>query len=394
MDSSAPKVCFPFVGRILGGCHFSVLPLIKELDPRRYRAQVLMQELDGPIYDFFRDNGVEIIPAPPTPQLKAGDSVDFIRAAALLASAPRLARYLRESGVDIVHSNDGRTNATWALPAKLAGAKLLWHNRGNPNAAGLRFVAPFLADRVVSVSAFASPRPGLISAAAKNDVIFSPFDTNVSEDRAAARAALLADLGAPASTAFVGYFGALVDRKRPLLFVDAIAAARKLAPEKNITGVMFGQPRDGDDEPVRARIAEHGLGDAVRLMGFRSPGSRWIAACDILMVPAFGEPLGRTLVEAMLVGTPVVATRSGGNPEAITDGETGRIVPAEDAGALAAAIAETLKDPEKTRAMTRTAAADARARFGMRRHVEAIMDIYDELIGAPSALAAAPAGNM
>src|SRR3546814_2769463 len=43
-------------------------------------------------------------------------------------------RFLRSKNVAIVHSNDGRTHATWALPARLAGAKLLWHHRGNPGA--------------------------------------------------------------------------------------------------------------------------------------------------------------------------------------------------------------------------------------------------------------------
>lgn len=384
---SVPKVCFPFVGRILGGCHFSVLPLIKGLDPARYQAQVLMQDLDGPIYDFFRDNGVEIAPAPPTPQLLPGKSVDAVRQVALVAAAPRLARSLRDSGIDIVHLNDGRTNATWALPAKLSGAKLVWHNRGNPNAAGLRYLAPFVADRVISVSAFASPKPGLLSAAPRNEVIFSPFNTDVHEDRAAARAALLADLGADPATKFVGYFGALVDRKRPLLFVDTIAAMRKAAPERAIVGVMFGQPRAGDDDPVRARIAELGLGDGVKLMGFRSPGSRWIAACDILLVPAFEEPLGRTLVEAMLVGTPVVATRSGGNTEAIEDGVTGWTAPAENAEALARAALQVFDAPDKAALIARRAAIDARARFGERRHLDAVMQIYDAL------LAARPAGR-
>ncbi|MDZ7627732.1 MAG: glycosyltransferase family 4 protein [Parvularculaceae bacterium] len=379
---SVPKVCFPFVGQILGGCHFSVLPLIKGLDPARFQAQVLMQDLVGPIYDFFRDNGVEIVPAPPTPQLVPGKAVDAARQAALIAAAPRLARALRENGVDIVHLNDGRTNATWALPAKLSGARLVWHNRGNPNAAGLRFLAPFVADRVISVSAFASPKPGLLSAAARNEVVFSPFDTDVHEDRDAARGALIADLGAVPATKFVGYFGAFVERKRPLLFVDTIAAMRKAAPDKTIVGVMFGQPRAGDDDPVRKRIAEHGLGDSVKLMGFRSPGSRWIAACDLLLVPAFEEPLGRTLVEAMLVGTPVVATRSGGNTEAIEDGVTGWTAPAENAEALARAALHVFTAPDLAASVVRQAAKDARARFGERRHLDAVMAIYDELLTA------------
>jgi glycosyltransferase involved in cell wall biosynthesis len=70
----------------------------------------------------------------------------------------------------------------------------------------------------------------------------------------------------------------------------------------------------------------------VKLMGYRSPGPFWIAACDQLVVPAVGEPFGRTLVEAMLVGTPVVAARSGGNMEALEGGMGLLVEPDDGAG--------------------------------------------------------------
>ena len=62
------------------------------------------------------------------------------------------------------------------------------------------------------------------------------------------------------------------------------------------------------------------------------------------MVPAIDEPFGRTLIEAMLIGTPVVATASGGNVEAIRDGRNGLLVPPEDAEALAIACRSLLSD--------------------------------------------------
>jgi glycosyltransferase involved in cell wall biosynthesis len=384
LTKNVPRVCFPFVGRDLGGSHVSALPLMRGLDATRYEACVLLQYLEGPIFEFFRDNGIEAFQAPKTPALVRGGPVGLLRFFALTAVSPRLARRLKEDAIDIVHCNDGRTSATWALAAKLAGAKLVWHNRGNPNALGLRFAAPLLADKVVSVSRFASPRPGPFSAAAKNDVVFSPFDTAVREDRSAARGALLSELDADPATTFIGYFGALVERKRPLLFVDAIAELRTLAPNRKIVGVMFGSPRDREDEAVRTRIAERGVAENVKLMGFRAPGSYWIAACDILLAPAVGEPLGRTLVEAMLVGTPVVAADSGGNPEAIRHGETGWLAPPEDAAALAGVVLQALDAPDAAARIARKACADARARFGEQRHIDAIMQIYDRLLGAPA----------
>lgn len=390
MGEFAPRVCFPFVGRDVGGSHFSSLGLIRGIDRRRYEPLVLLQHLDGPVYEFFKDHGVPAAPAPASPVLRRGAPIGVGSKAALLASAPRLAQRLREDSFALVHCNDGRTSATWALAGKLAGVKVVWHNRGNPGAAGLRFVAPFLADAVVSVSRFASPRPGLISAAAKNTVIFSPFDTDVAEDRDSARSTLVEELRIDPRSSIIGYFGALVARKRPLLFVDALAEIRKREPGLPIVGLMFGAARDGLDREVEKRAAECGVSDLIHQMGFRSPGSRWIAACDFLLSPGVGEPLGRTLVEAMLVGTPVIAADSGGNPEALRPGETGVLTPPENAGALADAVLTLIKNQSLSTRIAAAARADALARFGADRHVEAIMRLYDDLLSAKAARRGAP----
>src|SRR3546814_12728169 len=89
---------------------------------------------------------------------------------------------------------------------------------------------------------------------------------------------------------------------------------------------MFGAALDNRTQSaLEKKVQMLKLGEHVRFMGWRTPGVRWIAACDMLMVPAIDEPFGRTLIEAMLVGTPIVATRSGGNIEALRDGDIGQI---------------------------------------------------------------------
>src|SRR3546814_1274333 len=115
-----------------------------------------------------------------------------------------------------------------------------------------------------------------------------------------------------------------------------VARLAEMSP-RPVMGLMFGEARvPAMDIALRRRIAEKGVEDRVKPMGYRTPGPFWIAACDRLVVPAVGEPFGRTLVEAMLVGTPIVAARSGGNIEAL-EGGIGLLVEPDDAGALARA---------------------------------------------------------
>lgn len=387
-------VCFPFVGNLVGGSHVSAAGLIRALDRSRFRPLVLLQHGQGAIADLLASSGIASAVAPATPELEHGRPVAPATALRLVAAAPRLARFLRRSGIAIVHCNDGRTLATWALPARLAGARLLWHHRGSPDAAGLRLVAPVLADRVVAVSNFASPRPGRYSAAARTRVIHSPFDTDAVHDRRAARAAVAALLpDAPPDAPIVAFSGALIDRKRPLLFVDAIAAIVRASSGANVQGVLLGEAFGGIAERIRARAAALGIGRRIHLLGFRTPGPFWLAGCDLLMVPAIDEPFGRTLIEAMLVGTPVVATASGGNVEAIDHGRTGLLVPPEDAGALGAACLALLGDPARRRTIAMTAHAEARLRYGEAAHAADVMALYAEMIGRRSPPGDAGAGR-
>ncbi|MBC9031177.1 glycosyltransferase family 4 protein [Sphingomonas sp. JC676] len=372
------KICFPFCGDLVGGSHISVLGLLRNLDRRRFDPVVLVEAPEGEIARLMRGADVDIATAGPLPALRHGERAGLRHAIGIARASGALARLLRERAIDIVHSNDGRTHAIWALPAKLAGAKLVWHHRGAPDARGLRFVAPRIADAVVSVSGFALGKAGMRSRRAR--VIHSPFDTDVRVDREALHAALLDELGCSEGTRLIGFFGVLISRKRPLLFVEAIAALRRRAPDLPVRGLVFGTPLEIDEAMVRAHAERHGVADAIQLMGFRYPGADWIAACDLLMVPAVDEPFGRTLIESMLVGTPIVATRSGGNIEALQDGRLGTLVAPEDPNALAAGALELLRDENRSSALAAAARTHASSHFGEDRHAEAVMALYDELV--------------
>jgi glycosyltransferase involved in cell wall biosynthesis len=376
-DGRRLRLCFPFSGDTVGGSHISVKGLLSRLDPDRYQVVVVPEVPAGRISRLFADH--EQLHDPGSTDLfvpgEAFNARKFART--MLGLWPRV-RFLRRHRIDIVHVNDGRTNANWALAARLAGAKLVWHHRGDPDALGLRFLAPLLANQVLAVSSFALPAPGRWSARNKAAVVHSPFDTQVRVDRAKAREELVRELEVSPDTMILGFFGSFVPRKRPLLFVDMIAELRERL-DRPVIGVMFGEAvAPAMDLDLRRRIDHKRLRDRVKLMGYRTPGSIWIAACDQLVVPAVREPFGRTLVEAMLVGTPIVAARSGGNIEALR-GDIGVLVAPDDAVALAEGCMGLIRDPVAAAAMARRAQADARLRFSDAAHSRSVAEIYERL---------------
>jgi glycosyltransferase involved in cell wall biosynthesis len=373
------RICFPFSGDIIGGSHLSVLGLLCRLDRTRFDPLVVTQYPRGKLSQLFSDHGLPVWTPFDWPEVPPNRRVGLNAIKAALARAGPQITFLRRQGIDIVHTNDGRTHVSWAFAAKLAGAKLLWHHRGHPDARGLRFAAPFLADRVLAVSEFALPRKGLISAARKAQVVHSPFDTELLIDRSIARQILLDELDVPPETLLIAFSGSFIDRKRPLQFIEVIRRMRESAPDRPICGVMFGNADEPEmDNLMQAQIAKDDLAGVVRLMDWRSPGAFWIAASDLLIVPAIDEPFGRTLIEAQLVGTPVVATRSGGNIEALKGGELGVLVEPEDPGVLAEAVLALSHDDRQN--LAERARHDARNRFGIDMHCHQVCAVYDRLL--------------
>lgn len=380
LPQSRVTICYPLAGDSLGGSHVSLLGLLGQLDEGKYRKLVVPEIPGGKLSWYF--SAFEQVPDPAAPResFAPGRKFGLLKAARTFSGLGRRMRFLREYAIDIVHTNDGRSHATWALAAKLAGVRLVWHHRGDPDARGLRYVAPWLADSIVTVSSFSLPR-SRFGAARSAKVIYSPFDVSITADRDVCRARMLEVLGCRPDTVICGFFGSFVERKRPLAFVDAIVQLRSIL-DSPVVGVMFGEAKHEHMKALlEQRIGSPDVAGSVKLMGYRTPGHEWIAACDMLLVPAVNEPLGRTLVEAMLVGTPVIAADSGGNPEALEQG-SGVLVPPDDPKAMAEAAKRLLDNPEAKIAMTGRAAVNAVRRFSENSHRAALEQVYSELVAA------------
>lgn len=382
-------VAFPFVGDDFGGSDISAAHLVAALDADKVKPIIMLHSNAGAFSKYLKDNNIDHIGLDGVPYLRPrhGNSIGGMVSAFLRYPGTmfKLVRFLRKHKVDIVHTNNGLIHTTWALPAVLSGAKLLWHHRGDPTAKGVNLVAPLLASHVVSVSKFAQPSAPLIPLKNRISVVHSPFNhPAVLPDRDECRLAVARELGLPKDTRFVGYFGALIDRKRPLRFVEAVHAFHTRHPEFPVVGLLFGPPEQYGirlDAEVRATAERLGISDRIKLMGFRLPVSPYMCCVDILMVPAVNEPFGRTLIEAMLLGTPVIATEHGGNPEAIKHGLTGFLVEPENPSAFVEPMEILLMNQTEWCRISETARSAALASYSVARHVNSIMNIYRQLAG-------------
>jgi glycosyltransferase involved in cell wall biosynthesis len=143
---------------------------------------------------------------------------------------------------------------------------------------------------------------------------------------------------------------------------DVLLRALALLP-----GAHLSLAGEGPERPALERLAaELGVAGRVAFLGWRQDAGALLAGCDIFVCPSRHEPLGNVVLEAWSAARPVVAAAAQGPVELIREGETGLLVPKEDAAALAAAIAGLVDNPGRAAAL----AAAGRAEFA-RDHAEA-----------------------
>lgn len=173
-----------------------------------------------------------------------------------------------------------------------------------------------------------------------------------------------------------------------------VLTASRLAPQKALH-VLLGAIAEIRPAPVLAVAgtgplqtklqelsADLGVEDRVRWLGFRDDVHDLIAAADVFCLSSTWEGVPLAAQEAMLLGTPVVATAVGGIPELIDDGVSGRLAPPGDPGALAAALHEVLDDPDLQRRYATAARAQIRQKFSTQRMLTTLSRTYEELAGA------------
>ncbi len=158
---------------------------------------------------------------------------------------------------------------------------------------------------------------------------------------AEARVAARARLGLAAGTLLIGSVGRLVGLKHHRLLLELMPALAASRPAVDL--VLVG------DGPLRAELEgladSLGVADRVHLIGARDDVAQLLPALDIFALPSLTEGLSIALLEACAAGLAIVATHVGGNPEIITDGTTGRLVPPDDRNAMRIVLAELLDDP-------------------------------------------------
>ncbi len=379
-----------------GGSAVSLFEATRRLDRERF-SPVVVLPAESPWVERFGAIGVPTrhvdadgprrerprVPGPVRRILRSlGDDAEI---------AVRLADLIRRERIDLVHHN----NNLAANRASIAAAILT----GRPQICHVRFFARYRTrvdrrlsqwvDRFVYISRAVERhcREALDLAADRGIVLDNVFDLSGPVD--ADRRAVRASLGIPADAPVVTSVGRLVAWKGQDVVLRAAAEASLRHPE--LRCVIVGGPNPDDASRAFAfglqRLAEAvGIGDRVVFAGHRDDADELMAASDVVVHSSTRpEPFGRTVVEAMASGTPVVASGAGGVLEIVQHPETGLLVPPGNPTAMADAISRLLAEPAMAAAMGQAASKAVRGRFGSAASVRALESLYANVMASRDA---------
>lgn len=309
-----------------------------------------------------------------------------------LAAVWRLSRCMRAAAPDLVHLHSGRAAWLGGLAACAAAVPAIVTRRmDRPVRAGwrTRLIYERIARRTAAISPAVADRltAGGVPPA-RIALIPSAVDASRLRPTRGA-AALRAAEGAAADDVVLLAMSSLVRRKGVDLLLAALAAlnARALHPRLWIAG-------DGPERAaLAARVDALALREQVRFLGRRDDVGDLLAACDVFVLPARQEGLGVAALEAMAAARPVVASAVGGLAEAVIDGRTGRLVPPDDPGRLADALAELVRDPALRAALGNAGPARIAERFGAEQMVTAYERLYREVLADARAAKRRPRSN-
>ena len=362
MRANPFKILYVDTERVWRGGQEQLFTLMLGIKQRRHQV-CLAAPADSPLSARAREKGIEIFPFRQRNELS-------------LRAVLKLRNFLRNRDFDIVYVNTPRAIVSGGLASKLCGVPLrICSRRVNfPLRSPLsRLKYNWLQERVVTVSV--SIRQTLIEGGVRPDliqVIYEGLDLDWIDTH---QGVSVVEAGQKLK---VGTVAHLSPEKGHHVLLEAAARIVSRFPE-----VIFVLVGKGELMPqLQETIRELDIEDHVIFTGFRCDSEALMKEFDIFCLPSLSEGLSSAILVAMASSLPVVATQVGGIPELVVDGETGLLVPSNDADQLAAALIKVLGSEGVRRRMGQAGRRRVEQNFTLQRKLDQTEQLYLTLLAS------------
>jgi glycosyltransferase involved in cell wall biosynthesis len=359
-------------GQTIGGGQKSLLLLLERLDRKKYNPFLICPS-EGDLIEKVERLGIE------TALIKTGSlkNPNFFSTAATVG---KFAGFIKKKDIDLIHTDAPRHTFYAGLAARLTKKPLVWHVRVSD--LERKFYDKFLfslATRVIAVSKAAGKRFERL--AVKKDkvtVVYNGIDLTEFGAQSYGNE-FKEEFEIESDCLLIGVSGQLLPKKGQDIFLRAGAQVLKLIPKIKL--IIIGDGNEAYRKKLEHLSKELGISENVIFTGYREDIPQIMSHLDIFCLPSYYlEGFSRVILEAMASSKPVIATNAGGNAEAVEDGTSGMLIPPGDAGRLAEAILELVKNEDKRRRMGTAGRKKAENLFSIEKNTARIEKIYEELL--------------
>jgi L-malate glycosyltransferase len=378
-----PRVLHLITSFEVGGTERQAVELLKRIDRRRFDVSLAALRLEGPLYQEV----AAIFPC--APQFPLTSFYNANAAKQLM----RLRDWMVWKQVEILHAHDFYAGLLGAAAARLARVRVIacqrhirlsdrraheWGTRLTHRLAHRVLVnSEAIRDHLLAGGRIAPEKIVVIRNGLSAAAELAVLDNGA---RAKRRAALLRELNLDEDAKLIGIVARLQPVKGHRYFVEAAGRIAAVEPKAHFLLVGDGALR----REIEEQAARLGVNDRVHLLGDRRDAALIAAGFDVAVSASLSEGLPNAVMEAMAAGAPVVATAVGGTAELVIDSATGFLAPPADADALARRILDALRNPECSARMAAQGRRRILDQFSMRRMVESVEQLYDEMEGLKS----------
>lgn len=358
----------------IGGPGKTILETSRVIDPMRFRLHVAVfatraESGNTPFVAAAREAGL------PVHVIRGFNQYDP-------RLVTRLVGLVRRLGIGILHAHEVKSDVIACLTSSICSVPIVTTLHGwIGNSARQRLLIALdqrIARRFDRVIVVSSPlRAAAVAAGVSEDRLRLLHNAIAIEKyaRGVRPSGLLAARVGPLHPPVVVSIGRLSVEKGHVDLVDAVAQlASSGCP---CSAVIVGE---GPERPaLERRISELGLEHRVHLPGYIEDARRVLSDADLLVLPSHSEGLPNAALEALAMAVPVLATRVGGTPEVIVDGETGCLVPPGDPRALAAGIRSFVESPARWQEMAVRGRVTVASKFSLENRTRQLERLYEEV---------------
>lgn len=363
----------------VSGAERVLLMVLSRLDRKRFQA-VLLCPADGSLDAMARNANVRTVVSQPLQARFTRRPDQLIQYLISMVRIVREARvHVRREAPDVIHANSIRAGLVMSAATIGLRRPVIWHVHDllprHPFSSLIRiFAALSPRNRIVAVSeAVANRFRGrilrLFSGRVPVVTIHNGIELEKFDPQRANRDEIRKSLGVDGDALLIGTVGQLTPRKGQLELIRAFGDVSTDSPTARL--LIVGEAifnRDSEyRELLHREVQRLGLSDRIQFLGARADVAALTQAFDLSIVNSSAEPFGLTVVEAMAVKTPVLATAVDGICEILTHGETGWLVAPREHGQLVSGLRTLVGNPHLRAALSKRAFAEVHRRFSADR---------------------------